>query len=783
MSGKYFYFAMAALLGVLCAQYLFLPFFILTTLYLFLLYKYKQFKTVTLGLAAACYLIFLLIGYHSDTNNKTNIPESTTTFYLEYTLDPKIDGDVFQIQATERRYNEKLLIRYKIQSELEKETLKTMTFYHSLCRVSGVMAKPAIAKNPNAFNYRNYLNRKNIYWIVDIQESPLNNCTALKPTPIPMLKQLRYSGIKYLEAHFPIEIASLSAALIFGDRNMFDPDVLTAYQKTGIIHLLAISGLHVSLLIAMVFYLGIRIGLTRQFMVNFLMGILPIYVILTGGSPSVIRSALMIFLVLGTVKWRTHVKLYPLDAISLAFIAYLFFYPMVIFDVGFQLSFSVSLVIILSAPFILQGYENNITRMLVTSLAAQLAALPFLLYHYFEVSLIGILANMVYIPLFSFLYLPGLYLLFIIQFLFGSTPFFLIKIFLTLISLSNQLIEFLAQFSFARFIPGRPNWLLLIGYVFVLLAIFYIWEFKTYSKRNLHLFLLSVVLLLSQHGWNWLSPYGEVTMIDVGQGDSILIKFPHGKGTYLIDTGGTMRFAQEKWREKIRPYEVGRDVVVPFLKGRGITKIDKLILTHGDMDHIGGTFSILSEIQVTQILIPSVVEPSNTELAIIEAAKKKRISVVKVSDGDYWMSGNNEFYFLSPKKNFAGERNSGSIAFMAKIEGVRWFFGGDLDQEGEKAILGKNPNLSIDVLKTGHHGSKTSSAESFINQIKPKAALISVGERNRFGHPHQEVIELLQKTNTLIFRTDHQGAITYKFYQGKGTFYPYLPYDKSSQKN
>ncbi|MFL6556607.1 MAG: ComEC/Rec2 family competence protein, partial [Bacillus sp. (in: firmicutes)] len=380
-----------------------------------------------------------------------------------------------------------------------------------------------------------------------------------------MIKQLRYSGIKYIETHFPLEIASLSAALIFVDRNMFDPDILTAYQKTGIVHLLAISGLHVSLLIAMVFYIGIRIGLTRQFMINFLLIILPIYVILTGGSPSVIRSAVMIFLVLLTLKRGAHVKLYPLDAISLTFVGYLFFYPMVIFDVGFQLSFSVSLVIILSAPYILQSYDGNLTRMLATSLTAQLAALPFLLYHYFEISLIGIAANMVYIPLFSFVYLPGLYLMFIVQILFGKTPQILIKVFLYIINLSNHIIEYLSHFSFARFIPGRPNWFFIIGYIFILLAIFYIWESRTYSKRKEHLILLSLVLVISQHGWNWLNPYSEVVMIDVGQGDSILIHLAHGKGTYLIDTGGTMQFAEEKWKERVKPYEVGRDVVVPFL--------------------------------------------------------------------------------------------------------------------------------------------------------------------------------------------------------------------------
>ncbi len=775
MNGKYLYFAIAALLGVLCAQYKFIPFILLQTLYLYLLYKYKRFKNLQLGFSIVCFLTFLFIGQQAVSTNKTVIPSSTTTFYLQYTQDPKIDGDLLQVQATEKQYKEELLIRYKIQSEQEKDILKTRTFYQSLCKVSGSLEKPAIAKNPNAFNYRNYLSRKNIYWTIEIQENPLKNCTPMSLSPLVMIKQLRYSGIKYLESHFPLEISSLSAALIFGDRNLFDPDVLSAYQKTGIVHLLAISGLHVSLLIAMVFYIGIRLGLTRQFMINFLLMILPIYVILTGASPSVIRSAMMIFLVLLTVKWRARLKLFPLDAISLAFMAYLIYNPLVIFDAGFQLSFSVSLVIILSAPYILQAYERTLTRMLATSLTAQLAALPFLLYHYFEVSLIGIIANMVYIPLFSFVYLPGLYLLFIVQYLFGKTPHIIIKVFLTIISLSNHLIDYLAALSFFRFIPGRPNWLLLLGYIFILLAIFYIWESKTYPKRKVYLILLSVVMVLFQQGWNWLYPYSEVTMIDVGQGDSILIHFPHGKGTYLIDTGGTMNYAEDKWRERARAFEVGRDVVVPFLKGKGITKIDKLILTHGDMDHIGGTFSILKELEVKQILMPSVAEPSKTELDIMDEAKKKKIPVIKVSEGDRWDSGENEFYILSPEKNFTGERNSGSIAFIAQLGGVRWFFGGDLDQEGEMRIIKKYPYLKIDVLKAGHHGSKTSSAESFIAQINPKAALISVGEKNRYGHPHSDVLERLRKTNTIIFRTDQQGAITYKYYRGTGTILPYLP--------
>jgi len=775
MNGKYVYFALAALLGVLCAIVTFLPFFLLTIIYLYVLSKYKRFRNAQIYLVIIIFATFFLVGGLSETKNKSVIPESNTKFMIEYSQDPKIDGDLLQVLAIDKQFKEKLLIRYKIKSEIEKDRLKNKSFYRCLCMVSGTLKKPSVAKNPNGFDYRNYLASKEIYWIVEIQDNPLQHCSTLKPSPLVLIKQLRFSGIRYLEKNFPPEMASLSAALIFGDRSMLNPELLGDYQKTGIVHLLAISGLHVSLLIGMVFYIGVRCGLTRQFMTNFLLILLPIYVILTCGSPSVIRAALMIFLVLITVKWNCHVKLLLLDTISLAFILFLFISPLVLFDVGFQLSFSVSFAIILSAPYILKGYQDNGIRMLITSVTAQLAALPLLLYHFFEVSMIGILANLLYIPLFSFVYLPGLYVLFFIQLLFGKTPQILNDLLLKIIKFSNHLIEFLADFSFARFIPGKPNMIMLIIYLFLIVSIFIIWEVRAYSKKRFHLLVLAVTLFTFQACWNWLNPYGEVTMIDVGQGDSILIHLPHGKGNYLVDTGGTIGFTEEKWKERTKPFEVGRDVVVPYLKGKGINRIDKLILTHGDMDHIGGALSILTEFEVKQILLPSVTEPSETELAIIQVAEKQGIPVIKVSAGDQWKRNESEFFILSPEKNFTGERNSGSIAFIAHIGGVSWFFGGDLDQEGEDKIRKKFPNLKIDVLKAGHHGSKTSSAEGFIQQIKPRVALISAGEKNHFGHPHQEVLNRLKTTNTIIYRTDLQGAITFHFYRGTGTFSTYLP--------
>lgn len=775
MKGKFIYCAIASLFGVLYAFNHLFPVLLFSIIYFLLLKRYKRVRAMQLVVMITIFFLSLLVGQRAVIKNKTVIPESSSFFNLEYIQEPKIDGDLLQVLAVDTRYKEKILVRYKIKTEQEKEALKTKSFYPYSCMVSGTMNRPSIAKNPNAFNYRNYLVGKGIYWIVEVQENPLRSCTTKKPSPLVMLKQLRFFGVQYLEHHFPPEIASLSAALIFGDKSKLDPSLLDNYQQTGIVHLLAISGLHVSLFIGMILYLGIRMGLTRQFMMNFILILLPLYVILTGGAPSVMRAALMIFLILLSIKTKKHLKLLPIDTISFSFMIFLLINPMIIYDVGFQLSFSVSLVIILSAPFILQKYKRSASRLLATSMTAQLAALPLLLYHYFQLSFLGVAANMLYIPLFSFIYLPGVYGLFILQLLFRKTPDFLIVVFLKIIDLANFLIQQLATISFANFVPGRPNGFQLLVYTLVIVGLFFIWEAKSYLNRTLHLILLSCTLITLQPIWNSLNPSIEVTMIDVGQGDSIFIHLPFGKGNYLIDTGGTMSYSKERWRERAKPFEIGRDVVVPYLKGKGITTIDKLILTHGDMDHIGGTFSILKEFEVKQILMPSVLDPSEMEQAIAEEAKKAGVPIQKVSSGEHWNSEVGDFTILSPEKNFVGERNRGSIALFAKIGGINWFFGGDLNQEGEEAIIKKYPQLKVDVLKVGHHGSKTSSSAAFLKQIKPNVALISAGEKNRFGHPHQEVLNLLNKNQIIIYRTDLQGAITYRFYRGKGTFLPYLP--------
>lgn len=772
MNGKLIYFSIASLLGVLCSLQSFALFFFLAVLYTLMLVRFKRLSYVQFLLLIGLFLFFLAVSQYIVNQNKTKTPDSASVFYLEFIDDPIIDGDLLQIKVKDSKYREKYLLRYTIQSEQEKKLLENSNFFGQKCKVSGSLEMPKQAKNENAFNYREYLKRNSIFWLLESKKMPLENCSQVKVNALSLLKEVRFKGISFLEKKFPPEVAALSSALIYGDRSLMTPELLTNYQNAGISHLLAISGLHVSLLVGMIFFIGIRLGVTRETMSTGILCFLPVYAVLTGGSPSVIRAVVMIFLVMLTLKWKNKFKLLPIDALSIAFSLNILLNPMVIFDVGFQLSFSVSAAIILSAHTIMHRYHNNFVRMFMTTVCAQLAALPFLLYHFFGVTLLSIVINLLFIPLYSYIFLPGVYLLFLIQILFGMVPSSLMKAFAYIVHVSNNLVQVFCEFSFANFTPGRPGIPFLVIDTVIILTIFILWERR--GKQKTIMILCSMLLLLPLC-WNKLNPFGEVSVIDVGQGDSIFIHLPFDKGNYLIDTGGTLPFGVETWQKRAKTFETGEDVVVPFLKGKGITRIDKLILSHGDMDHIGGAFAIIKELNVKQVVLSDVLEHSETEKAIMENAVKKGIQVVFVSSGNQWGDGDHQFSVLSPEKNFDGDRNRGSIVILTHIGGLYWFFGGDLDQAGEEEIVRKFPNVSIDILKAGHHGSKTSSSDIFLNHYQPKVALISAGEKNRFGHPHKEVIDKLTKINAVIFRTDRQGQIKYHFFNGTGTFSTFLP--------
>lgn len=775
MYGKWIYFAGAALLSVLTAFFNSPIIIVVLILYIIFLYRLKHFSHKQL---ATTFLIILIYYTHSDVvknNRESQLSEKQTDFVVSFIDGIKYDGDVLQATAKEIRTNEKLVVRYRFRSHDEKEYYKKNLIIGDACKVKGSLLIPDEARNANSFNYKKYLNDHNIFWTMQMSQLDIHSCRPYDRSVIMKLGKLRQQGIAYIEEHYPPETASLSAALIFGDRQLFDPDLLNSYQKLGIIHLLAISGLHVGMLSSMVYFLGIRLGVTRERMIDFLFVFLPIYALLTGAAPSVLRAVTMLLLGLLTIRKKGIRKISPIDAISVTLLLFLFINPFSLFDVGFQLSFAVSFALVMSAPVILSSYKNYLVQLFVTSIIAQLAALPIMLYHFYEFSLLSFIVNLVYIPLFSFIFLPGTLLVFFIHFFFSLPGNVLLRLLTKFIQYMNTFTEELSQFPYATLVVGRPHWVLLIVYVLAVIVVFLFWEKQQTVKGVVKLFFIPTFIIFVQLQIPNISPIGEVTFIDVGQGDSIFIQLPFGKGNYLIDSGGNLFFDKEQWQQRKKQFEVGRDIVVPFLKGKGITTIDKLILTHGDADHIGGSLNILDQITVKEIILPKSKQLSSLELKILQIAKQKSIQVSFAHEGVNWQEGESNFHFVSPRETGEDERNDGSLVLAAEIGGLTWLFTGDLEVNGEERFVKNYGNLSIDVLKAGHHGSKSSSSEQFLKATSPKMAIISVGRNNRYNHPHREVIERYEGKHIHLLRTDQLGAITYTFFGKRGTFTTMLP--------
>jgi competence protein ComEC len=453
-----------------------------------------------------------------------------------------------------------------------------------------------------------------------------------------------------------------------------------------------------------------------------------------------------------------------------------FYNPYYVFNVGFQLSFAVSLALILSSQTVLAKLNHPLTQLIAASTIAQISSTPLILYHFYQFSFLSIPLNLLYVPLLTLVILPLCFFIYIM--VLWNFPF--VPLLSTasngLVNSMNNFAVYIASHDWHVIVLGKPNILISSLYIVTILITFIRLE------QGKPFTLTSFIPLACALSFHWFAPYlnqsGEITIIDVGQGESILIELPFRKGVYLIDTGGTVPYHVEKWKQKTNNYSIGKDVIVPYLRAKGIRKIDKLILTHPDLDHIGEAGYLLEHVNITELLIGEFHEDNELEKNVVNLAKEKKVSVIKVKSGDSWKVSGLAFNVLAPIHSFSS-KNDGSIVLTAFLGGMSWLFTGDLEKEGEEALIKKYPRLKVDVLKVAHHGSNSSTTVPFLHVLQPKYALISAGYQNRFGHPHSGVLSRLNEQKVITFRTDHHGAIRLTFSKDRsGTFHTKLPYDK-----
>lgn len=729
--------------------------FMMVTIVLFLVMIYGRWRRLTLMVTVVYVGYVLLFSFNIEAESE--LKPMTSNFIGKIVTIPDIDGDQLTFIFKERYSEERLHFSYKIPTKKQKADLQNHLQPGMTCHLKGRLEKPRPPSNFHAFNYTRYLKHQNIFWLLNADSPP--DCKKGQKQIISALKAFRGNGIHYVQQNYPDMTAGIVNALVFGERRFLPPDLLEAYQAYGLIHLLAVSGLHVGVVIGLLYFGFLRTGLIKEHVsILILIIILPAYIILTGAAPSIVRASLMFAAVL--IARMTKHPLNAVDAVCAAFLIFLLVRPDALFDVGFQLSFMVTAAIVLSAPVVERRYSGVITKMFFYSSAAQLAAFPLLIFYFYHVSLYSYLLNLIFIPLITLVVLPTAFLTFLP--VIGTAVQKLLEI---ILSIAHDVIMGLYGPA-VELLFGKPVlWFLMLTVILVIIG-FLVWE-----KINTHwsLFIpagVVLLLFLIDTGIDRLNSTGQVTFLDVGQGDSILIQLPYTNGNILIDTGGRSDYYQPKWRKRRDPFAPGKDIVLPELKAMGVRAIDFLILTHSDQDHAAGLKHLVGKVKIHHILINHYFQPLAKQRQLLNKAEQFGTQVWRLKVNDTWTIGGAEFRIVSALNDSFSDNNR-SLVLSANFGGTDWLFAGDLEREGEKLVLRRFPELSTDILKVGHHGSATSTSSEWLRALQPNIAVVSAGKWNRYGHPAEATIMRLKNSGVKIYRTDRDGAIQIEFIKNR----------------
>ena len=575
------------------------------------------------------------------------------------------------------------------------------------------------------FNYREYLKYERINYIFDIDK---------------IIKISNNKSIMYKLKNSIINIINKSPnkdylhTFLLGNNKYIDKEVMESYRINGISHLFSISGMHISLLSMIILKLLKNYKFKKEVVILFLL----IYMTLTDFLPSILRSGIFFILIYLNKKFNLNISMFKL-MIILLFICVLID-PYIVYKIGFQYSYTISFYLITFNQLINKS-KNKLYKLFIVSFISFIVSVPITINNFSQINVLSIFLNIFFVPIVSSIIFP----LSLITFLF---PFFN-NLFTILINIFELLSITFSKIDNFIFIMSKISTLFIIIYYIIISITLY------FLSKNKYKYIVSLMFIFVIHYNITIFNKGlEITYIDVGQGDSIFIKFPNDKSNILIDTGGKVTYGNLK-----NNYSVGKNIV-DYLKSMGIRKLDYLIITHGDFDHMGDSLYLIDKFKVENVIF-NCGEFNALEKELIKKLNKRKVNycycIKELNIGKYKLD------FLNTK--VFGDENNNSNVIYTEFNGYKFMFMGDAGIEKEKDILDKYNISDIDVLKVGHHGSKTSSSKGFIDEIKPKYAIISVGKNNRYGHPNKEVLNNLD--NSKIYRTDQDGSIMFKIKNNK----------------
>ncbi|HFI0172941.1 TPA: DNA internalization-related competence protein ComEC/Rec2 [Streptococcus suis] len=695
---------------------------------LLLVFGFRQGKAVflkMLPLLALCGLFFGCQKVQWERAAQSAPEQVTIVQVIPDTIE--VNGDSLSFRGRADGYTYQVF--YKLASQEEQAYFQELTDLVQL-EVEAEVSLPAGQRNFNGFDYQAYLKTQGIYRTVKL--------TAIKKiVPVQSwnifdwLSSWRRQALVYIKTHFPAPMSHYMTGLLFGDLDSEFDQMSDLYSSLGIIHLFALSGMQVGFFIDKFRWILLRLGLTKEIVDKLQIPFSLVYAGLTGFSVSVVRS--LVQKILGNMGLR------KLDNFAVTVFVCLLMLPRFLLTAGGVLTFTYA--------FLLTVFDfedlGQVKKTAVESLSISLGILPVLMTYFYAFQPLSILLTFAFSFVFDVLLLPGLSVIFLLSPIVKMTwvnGFFVFM---------EKIIVWVADLGFRPWILGKPSGLVLL---LLLVSLFMLYDFHRKKKWLLGLSLvLALLFFTTKHPLE-----NEVTVVDIGQGDSIFLRDMRGR-TVLIDVGGRVDFAaKEEWQERSSQANAER-TLIPYLHSRGVGRIDSLVLTHTDADHVGDVLEVAKQVQIGRIYVSP---GSLTVPDFVATLKEINVPVDVVAVGDRLPIFDSYLEVLYPNVTGDGGNND-SVVLYGRLLEINFLFTGDLEQ-GELDLIETYPNLPVDVLKAGHHGSKGSSYPEFLDHIGVKIALVSAGENNRYKHPHQETLDRFDSRNIQVYRTDQQGAIRFR---------------------
>lgn len=651
--------------------------------------------------------------------------------------------------------------------------------YADKIKVKGEYILPEQSRNYGGFNYKEHLRTEGIYGIFEADKIEVLKNKNLNFIAI-FTNNLKQKIITNINKILPQDTKELFLGILIGYDDNLSEDIEISFRKSSLTHLLAVSGSHIAYIITGIAF-SLRLLKVPKKAINILTIIfLILFMYIVDFSPSVVRASIMgIILLLSAILYRENDVLIT---ISISILLILLENPYKILNIGFLLSYFATIGIICGAKLkskkeaentLLSNILNYLKELITITLYANIFVIAITVYNFNTISFTFVISNLIAGILIGPITIGG--------FILAILSLISLKLAYIIAILYNLLLELLIYSTkltslgpFAEiFVPTPSIILVIIYYLSLFLVLIYLnWKSKKHKRFLVKKFLICINYFLKYLKKNYkfiiisflilsiiffilkqIPKKLKIYFIDVGQGDSTLVVTPTNK-KILIDSGGA----------ETGNFDIGKSTLFPYLLDRGITTLDYICISHFDSDHCDGFKYLLENMKIKNIILSKQYKSTSNFKEIMELVGKKEVNIIKVEAGDILRIDKFvRFKIFSPASNMTDNINDNSIVMKLEYNNFSCLFTGDISKEIEESLVKEYGKiLESTVLKVAHHGSKTSSAESFINTVKPKIALIGVGKNNKFGHPTNEVVEKLENIKTKIFRTDLNGEIILK---------------------